>query len=1206
MQFNWLTQLRQGRLTTRRRKTQKDIPAPRQTEKLEQRTLLTVSSLFVANGLIIESTGTDNITVDVDVLSNVRVTVNGSPDLTLPVIPASVLQSLLILGSDSDNVIDVSGVTAAAFTFADPVTGAGLSIEIDADDGDDTIISSLDIATNIDAGDGDDTVTAGNAGDTIDAGDGDDSIIGGAGNDGIIAGDGQDTVVGNAGNDTVDGGNGNDSINGNAGLDSLTGGHGADTIAGDADNDFVDGGLGDDSLDGNDGDDVVIGNVGDDTANGGLGDDTLDGQAGSDVLFGNDGNDLITGGKKGDVIDGGLGDDFIIGDEGDDVIRGDAGNDTILGGGGADLLDGGTNDDSIFGQAGRDTLIGATGADSLNGGTGNDLIQSVLPGIVIGNATNLLAEGPAGTTSILTFQVGLTQSLAETITVDFTTADDTAMVSDLDYVPVSGRLTFAPGVTMQTISVSVNGDDTIEMDEQFFVNLSNASNNVLIETAQGIGFIPNDDMPPVPVSQYDITVNFTGGLTPSQQAVFTTAAARISQFIVGDVPDVMDPMLGFVDDVVIDASGVPIDGVNGILGQAGPTRFRPVTSIPFAGMMQFDTADLAALEMNGTLQDVIIHEMMHVIGVGTLWSILGLIANSGSADPRFTGPMATAEYNVRFMNADPDIPIEVAVEGHWRENIFMNELMTPFLDPGVNPVSRMTVAQFADLGYIVDLNAADPYLQSPNVSLPPTGPRIDPGIVTRPVATYGLTPLQALLDLQGDTIDGGAGNDTIVSGDGNDLIIGSTGNDNVRTGGGNDFIQGGGGDDTLNGEGGDDTVIGHGGADLLTGSDGNDEYIWRGVGDGNDTLLAAFGNDLLSVNLNSASNVLNIGQNSDGDILVNESNRTITVRHFIQGGVVNLVVNAGQGDDVINITDVDKVGLTSFTINGETGNDTILATNAKLGRVRLTMDGGDGNDFITGTASGETIVGGQGDDVINGGDGNDNLQGGDGVDVLNGNAGDDILDGGAGNDFLNGDAGNDILLGGLDDDVLDGQDGDDSLFGGFGNDFLNGNMGNDNLMGQSGEDTLVGAAGDDTLDGGRNNDLLLGNSGDDKIRGDHGNDFIRGQGGNDTISGGDGADTIFGEDGNDGIAANDGDDYVDAGNGDDTVTGNDGADTLFGGAGRDIVSGGDGDDFVIGNAGFDTLLGGQGNDTFDVIATSAELDEAFVFSLAILANLNAS
>jgi hypothetical protein len=48
-------------------------------------------------------------------------------------------------------------------------------------------------------------------------------------------------------------------------------------------------------------------------------------------------------------------------------------------------------------------------------------------------------------------------------------------------------------------------------------------------------------------------------------------------------------------------------------------------------------------------------------------------------------------------------------DAHWRETTFGNELMTGFLNPGSNPVSRLTIASLADLGYQVGFATAEPY-----------------------------------------------------------------------------------------------------------------------------------------------------------------------------------------------------------------------------------------------------------------------------------------------------------------------------------------------------------------------------------------------------------------------------------------------------------------------------------------------------------------
>ncbi len=233
-------------------------------------------------------------------------------------------------------------------------------------------------------------------------------------------------------------------------------------------------------------------------------------------------------------------------------------------------------------------------------------------------------------------------------------------------------------------------------------------------------------------SEYDIEIVFIdNSLTASQQAVFTTAAQRWSEIIVGDVPDVVVAGVGLVDDVRIEASAPFIDGPGGTLGQAGPTAFRNTSLLPAKGMMRFDSADIANLESTGGLLEVILHEMGHVFGIGTLWNNLGLLSGGGTSDPRFSGPLATAEYNAIFGLAEASVPVantggDGTRDSHWRESVFDNELMTGYLDSGSNPLSRVTAASLVDLGYVIDVSAADALTSS--ATQPGTTAPIDAGL----------------------------------------------------------------------------------------------------------------------------------------------------------------------------------------------------------------------------------------------------------------------------------------------------------------------------------------------------------------------------------------------------------------------------------------------------------------------------------------------
>jgi hypothetical protein len=210
-------------------------------------------------------------------------------------------------------------------------------------------------------------------------------------------------------------------------------------------------------------------------------------------------------------------------------------------------------------------------------------------------------------------------------------------------------------------------------------------------------------------------VRFGAGLNAMQRAAFGTAAARWGAIITADVPAVV--IAGeTIDDVRIDAEGVQIDSAGMILGQAGPVDLRPGSFLPATGIMSFDSADLAQMESDGSLVSVIVHEMAHVLGFGTIFDRVGLITGAGGADPEFTGANATREYAALLgPGARPrSVPLANVGgpgtrDGHWREEVFANELMTGFLDRGPNPVSRVTIGAFEDLGYSVDYTRAGDY-----------------------------------------------------------------------------------------------------------------------------------------------------------------------------------------------------------------------------------------------------------------------------------------------------------------------------------------------------------------------------------------------------------------------------------------------------------------------------------------------------------------
>ena len=110
------------------------------------------------------------------------------------------------------------------------------------------------------------------------------------------------------------------------------------------------------------------------------------------------------------------------------------------------------------------------------------------PQVLIGDVS--LLEGNSGTTDFV-FDVTLSKTNDQPITVDYTTADGTA-IAGKDYTATNGTLTFNAGETSKTVTVSVAGENRVELDENFFINLSNVTNGDILD-AQGEATITNDD-----------------------------------------------------------------------------------------------------------------------------------------------------------------------------------------------------------------------------------------------------------------------------------------------------------------------------------------------------------------------------------------------------------------------------------------------------------------------------------------------------------------------------------------------------------------------------------------------------------------------------------------------------------------------------------------------------------------------------------------
>jgi len=245
-------------------------------------------------------------------------------------------------------------------------------------------------------------------------------------------------------------------------------------------------------------------------------------------------------------------------------------------------------------------------------------------------------------------------------------------------------------------------------------------------------------------SGYDITVRYLSDLTNSQFLAFAEAELRWESLVTGDLADVNENLPanecgdnpatnGPFDDLTIFVTLRVIDAPGGILGQAGPCFVRVPGNLTVIGRMELDVEDMEDLENEGLLQAVILHEMGHVLGFGTLWGpqFFNLLQDPSDPDPvppladtHFTGADAIAAFNAAGGTAYTGAKVPVmniggagTVNSHWRDEVFDPELMTGFLSAGPNPLSAISVRSLQDLGYTVSVAGADPFTLAPGLRI---------------------------------------------------------------------------------------------------------------------------------------------------------------------------------------------------------------------------------------------------------------------------------------------------------------------------------------------------------------------------------------------------------------------------------------------------------------------------------------------------------
>lgn len=348
-----------------------------------------------------------------------------------------------------------------------------------------------------------------------------------------------------------------------------------------------------------------------------------------------------------------------------------------------------------------------------------------LPAISIADTT--VIEGSTGTTATASLTVSLASWYPKPVTVNYVTRDGSATVAASDYVAAAGLVTFAPYERTKTVSITVNGDSTLEPDETFQIFLAGPINGRLARNAATVT-IKNDE---IDAPGFQITLNYTNPSLPaSQKRVFERAVSRVQQIIVGDLPGVTMADGTFIDDIRITASVEAMDpGLNGF---ATATAYRPGTAgLPFDGEIHLNAARIS----NPGIYYTAIHEMLHALGFASdFFSAKNTVSGLGTTNPLFTGANAVRWYKSYFgLSSAPGVPLygvisEVGSYGsHWDSNTIGTEIMSVGWDTTstvIRPFSGMTIGALQDLGYQVNYSAADFYTRPADAAQLQSGPAI--------------------------------------------------------------------------------------------------------------------------------------------------------------------------------------------------------------------------------------------------------------------------------------------------------------------------------------------------------------------------------------------------------------------------------------------------------------------------------------------------
>ena len=689
---------------------------------------------------------------------------------------------------------------------------------------------------------------------------------------------------------------------------------------------------------------------------------------------------------------------------------------------------------------------------NLSGGTNGVVIAD---GQGIGTITNDDVTAPVGSvrindvaitegdfgTKVMTFTVTRTGGTGA-FAVNYASANDTA-VAGSDYVAAAGTLAFASGEMSRTITITINGDETIEPSESFLVNLSGGTNAVAVADSQGRGTISDDDSTAVgnSVSISDVTIaegnagtrlaTFTVTRTGGNAAFNVNYATTNGTALSGSDYVPTTGTLTFTSGVNSRTISVTINGdtvlepdESFLVNLSGATNGATIVDSQGIGTITDDDNPNPFTEGSDTVALPQPNKTWHalggndnIVGTGGIDTVFGDAGNDisrGRVDgDRLDGG---AGDDVLDGGTGPDVLTGRAGSDRYVVDTADDVIVETAASGGSDVV-------FTTVSYVLRTGVSVETLQSTNTSASVAPTLVGNELVNTIIGDLGNNVIDGgrgadglyghgghdvyLVDHAGDRVFEGvnAGFDHVnssvsftlganletltllgsaaVNGTGNALPNTITGNGAANT------LSGGANNDRLEGGGGNDRLDGGAEADFLIGGDGDDRYVVDGQGE---TIIeiAGGGNDLVftSVSLSLAAGLsvetlrsANTNANAAITMIGNEIANTIV------GDLGNNVLDGGQGAD-----QMQGLGGNDAYLVDHVADKVVEGANAGFDQINSTVSFTLGGGVESLTLTGSAAINGTGNTLAN------TVYGNAAANVLDGRQGSDGLTGGGGND----------------------------------------------------------------------------------------------------------------------------------------------------------------------------------------------------------------